>query len=1296
MADSPTSFARYAGVARFPRNDTDLTSTSQCPACFHVLTDVVCTNCQLDLGHPAAAELALVSSDAAGLLDERTELIGRIRFETALQTRQVDAVSAANAAAAPATVHHPASAVVDIPIHVAAPVDVAAPTPPRTPPAAPPAAGASTADAPRRSSVQVGLIVVGVSLVSVAAIFFLVYAFINYGIVWRSVIIAAITVAAFAVASLLRRRGLGSTAEGIAAFSVVLVYLDAFAIRANDLFGAGSSEPLVYWGATLVVSAVVFAVWHRASRLRVGSICAAIAFAPGIGLLVAGLGGELEGGSRVFASLLAVGLAGLVHPFAGARGEVQPAVAAPERAIAVSIGGLGLVAAFFAAFVVTPDTVAGTSIALVALSAAAGAHVAVVVRSTDEKAESDPTLAHTVVAFFAAVAAVSVAVAVVTFAYRALSFGGAMLGSTVVPAALAFVLGYSALRHVAPRSAPTSAGIALRASALGAAAVAALAVVVPIGTVVTLDAAALSDALSLGAWSRQPADAISAGVREAAPAFGAVLLVIAFVALFARITGRSARVRGGLVWATAALLVLAAPLLTTLAATMTGWFALAAVSVVLLIWSARTGALGGYRSAVVAVAVAATSTLLAFAVSWASTGTWLAGTITTIVLLLATRFAVTAAESTGRGSTGRGSTGPEAAAPAAPAPSPDVARAALLAAAVVIALVGAAAAGRQYGVHPDGVYGDGVYGDDRALWVNTLAVGLFALSALPLTRVLSALDRRALFVLGALATVYTAPFAGGGVVTPVVFTLALLGWMLTPRSTSNTVERVISAFALAPALVWILLALDSRIDLSGDATQVGVIGAALIAAAISLAFAVRRAGYDLRKAGDLGVAIVAVAGAAVFAFGPSDVLWLGMLLAAVTALVSAVSPSGLFAAAGRRKHLGWAALALATGSLWWRLSESSVTAVEAYVLPLAAALSAVAALDWRARRGAATPTLAFAAMLVAVVPIALSAAIDEPARAVVVGAVAATVLLVGSVLRAPVWVRPYLDGLAVTGFVSVLILAVGQSAVLATSPLGKSNGRPDVWLAASLVVLVVSALGQCSGRPGDRPGTRVLGQALAISGLVVVAVVETVLLDATTAGFARAVAVVTLFSAVHVGSRLARTPPFTRATGWLSLALGGVTAVVAVAVDAVDAVEWVSVPIAVALLVSGILRMRADPALRSWPAIGAGLLVLLVPSLVESQNDSPVWRLVAIGVVSVAVLVVGVVRRLQAPFIVGGVVALVHGFATFAPQLLDVYQATEWWVWIGIGGAIIIVLGARYERSIATAKNVIANIAGLR
>ena len=932
MADSPTSFARHAGVALFPRSEADLTSTAHCPACFHPLSAVVCTNCQLDLGHEAAAELAMVSMDAAGLLSERTELIGRIRFETAMRAQKAAALADADAEASPATVHR-AAAVVDVavsPLPSVAPV----PSPPVSPPA-PESAQTRDSDSPRRSSVQIGLIVVGISLVSVAAIFFLVYAFINYGIVWRSVIIGAITVAAFVAASLLRRRGLGSTAEGIAAFAVVLVYLDAFAIRANNLFGAASSDALVYWGTTLVVTAVGFTVWHRASALRVASVSAAIALAPGAGLLVGGLAGGLESATRVFASLLAVALAGLAHPFLGARTGARPAVSAPERAIAVGVGGLGAIAAFFAAFFVTPESDGGASLALLALTAVAVAHIAVIARPTGENSDADPTAAHTVAAFFASVAAASGTVAVVMFSYRAFTFGGAMLGSTVVPVLVAFALGFVALR-----SAPTSVGIALRVGAVAAAAVSAVALLVPIGTVLTLDALAVGDALALGVWGRDPGDTIASGVRDAVPAFVASIAALVLVALFVRVTGRFRRLRGAIVWGGAAVLLLAVPLLTSLAATMTGWFVLAAAAVAALVWSVRAGTLAAYRP--VAVAVAATATALAFALSWASVDTWLAGSVATVALLLAARFAL-----------------------AAPA---TLARAGLLAVSVIVTLVAAGAAGRQYGTGspwPENV------ADHRALWVNAFAVGLVAVSALPLTRVLSPLDRRVLFVFGAVATLYTAPFAGVSLVLPILFTAAVLGWMLTPRTEANGVERVASAFALAPALAWIVLAVEATVDPPDAIARLAVLAAALLAAAVSLGIAARRPGYDLRQASDLGILIVAVAGAVPVALGGSDAVWLGLLLAAVTALLSAVSPAGLFGATGRRKHLGWVALALATAALWWRLSESSVVAVEAYVLPLAGALLAVAALDWRARRGGAAPVLAFAAMVVGVVPLAL-------------------------------------------------------------------------------------------------------------------------------------------------------------------------------------------------------------------------------------------------------------------------------------------------------------------------------------
>ena len=70
--------------------------------------------------------------------------------------------------------------------------------------------------------------------------------------------------------------------------------------------------------------------------------------------------------------------------------------------------------------------------------------------------------------------------------------------------------------------------------------------------------------------------------------------------------------------------------------------------------------------------------------------------------------------------------------------------------------------------------------------------------------------------------------------------------------------------------------------------------------------------------------------------------------------------------------------------------------------------------------------------------------------------------------------------------------------------------------------------------------------------------------------------------------------------------------------------------------------------------------------------------------------------RLQAPLILGSVVVLVHAGRTFAPQLRVVYEATEWWVWAVVGGAIILFLGFTIERRIRNLKSLATRISALR
>ena len=227
------TYLPHVGFVQFPRRPDDLTS-AVCPACFTPRAGTVCVKCGLDLASPLIAQLDAASADAAASLDRRLELIGHIRFDSSARAASDAAPVAAVAIPAPV---------------VTAPV-IPAPAVPVAPAAASRTTAAPAQDAPprRHLGVQVILLIVGVSLLSVGAIFFLVYAFITFGLVWRSVIIATVTVAAFVGASLLRRRRLGATAEAIAALAVVFVYLDAFAIRANDLFASGDADSGLHCG----------------------------------------------------------------------------------------------------------------------------------------------------------------------------------------------------------------------------------------------------------------------------------------------------------------------------------------------------------------------------------------------------------------------------------------------------------------------------------------------------------------------------------------------------------------------------------------------------------------------------------------------------------------------------------------------------------------------------------------------------------------------------------------------------------------------------------------------------------------------------------------------------------------------------------------------------------------------------------------------------------------------------------------------------------------------------------------
>jgi hypothetical protein len=159
--------------------------------------------------------------------------------------------------------------------------------------------------------------------------------------------------------------------------------------------------------------------------------------------------------------------------------------------------------------------------------------------------------------------------------------------------------------------------------------------------------------------------------------------------------------------------------------------------------------------------------------------------------------------------------------------------------------------------------------------------------------------------------------------------------------------------------------------------------------------------------------------------------------------------------------------------------------------------------------------------------------------------------------------------------------------------------------------------------------------------------------------------------------------------------LAGIFGVTALILFGVRPFELVTVPPALGMIFLGARALARDSAKRSWPTLGPGLALLTIPSLVydftfpslvaqfppaDDLASETLWRAVALGLVAVALVVVGAIRRLQAPLVLGSVVLLIHAVAQLWPWISDAYQAVPYWLWIGIGGALLIFLAARYER----------------
>ncbi len=161
-------------------------------------------------------------------------------------------------------------------------------------------------------------------------------------------------------------------------------------------------------------------------------------------------------------------------------------------------------------------------------------------------------------------------------------------------------------------------------------------------------------------------------------------------------------------------------------------------------------------------------------------------------------------------------------------------------------------------------------------------------------------------------------------------------------------------------------------------------------------------------------------------------------------------------------------------------------------------------------------------------------------------------------------------------------------------------------------------------------------------------------------------ALVTGSSILHPSRRLLAWPGgvLLACATWVRLADLGVTAP-----------EPYTLPAAVVLLFFGLHRIRVADDAPTASALGPGLVLASVPSLLWVLADPVTMRAALLGTACLALLLTGVALRWHAPVIVGALVGGGVVLRELAPYALETPQ----WVLIGLAGAVLVACGITWE-----------------
>lgn len=416
-----------------------------------------------------------------------------------------------------------------------------------------------------------------------------------------------------------------------------------------------------------------------------------------------------------------------------------------------------------------------------------------------------------------------------------------------------------------------------------------------------------------------------------------------------------------------------------------------------------------------------------------------------------------------------------------------------------------------------------------------------------------------------------------------------------------------------------------------------------------------------------------------------------------------------------RRRYGWVvAFWSFSGALWTFLGLVGIAVPEAYALPPALSAAVIGAI-LVARRTLVAPARALVAVGLAIAPLpsigvlVLAEAGSASVVPRVVGLLAGSAALLagGGLLMRMRGDGPWgrLLPLRPVLLVAVILAAVGGPLEgvrigLWSDPTGLGRVPEVVWPAAGLSAsgAVVAAL---AGLLLARLRPPALDSGFGRRWVLVPAVVFLVAgpIASTHRGWAPiwflwTVAVLLLALMVLVAARTAR-----RATAlppvWVLFAIAWVTAVAGWSMRDLR-VEVFSLPLGLALLAGGVIGMRVTPhdaasrpaTLDSWPhgfrgswaLLAPGIVATLLPSMLATGTDPQTWRAIVVLALALTAILVGSLRKLAAPFVLGLAVLPIENVIVFGAQLGRSISATSWWISLATAGAVLLVIAVTSER----------------